>query len=483
MTTETIPPEEAARIIKAGRLFPEWWMNLILNARLTPKQELVAQSVAKNPRTTVRAAEAVGKSYLAARIGLWFQNHYQPSTVIDTAPTWRQVEEVYWREWAVAFSTARRPLPGHTTKGMHQIDDKWFAIGVSTNEPDRFRGFHNEHVLVIVDEASGVPQSVYDAIENPLAAGLTRLLLIGNPTSPVGPFRESFSSSIYNPIHISAFDSPNLVAFGITLDDIRSGEWMAKAKITDDSLADGTWIKQMPFPSLVAPPRVAERLQEWGEGSLMWESLIMGNFPDSGQNNLIPLNQIESAIERDLAAEGDAIAGLDIARYGESETVWTLRQGDKVLDIQAWSHKDILFTKGRVNSLFWKAAPRILNIDASGIGQDDADLLKAEGLNINAVLVGQPAINSERFGNRRAEYYFQLARRFAEGTISIPNNRKLVAQLADLRVTYGRTTNKVLIESKDEMRARGSKSPDFADSLMLAFIPSGRRGKATQRTY
>ena len=52
MTTETIPPEEAARVIKAGRLFPEWWMNLILNARLTPKQELVAQSVAKNPRTT-----------------------------------------------------------------------------------------------------------------------------------------------------------------------------------------------------------------------------------------------------------------------------------------------------------------------------------------------------------------------------------------------------------------------------------------------
>ena len=131
MTTETIPPEEAARIIKAGRLFPEWWMNLILNAHLTPKQELVAQSVTKNPRTTVRAAEAVGKSYLAARIGIWFQNHYQPSTVINTAPTARQVEEVYWREWAVAFAAARRPLPGRTTKFHHEIDDMWFAIGVS----------------------------------------------------------------------------------------------------------------------------------------------------------------------------------------------------------------------------------------------------------------------------------------------------------------------------------------------------------------
>ncbi len=334
-----------------------------------------------------------------------------------------------------------------------------------------------------MDEASGVPQSVYDAIENPLAAGLTRLLLIGNPTSPVGPFRESFSSSIYNPIHISAFDSPNLVTFGITLDDIRSGEWMAKAKITDDSLADGTWIKQMPFPSLVAPPRVAERLQEWGEGSLMWESLIMGNFPDSGQNNLIPLSEIEAAVDRQASTEGDPIAGLDIARYGDSETVWLLRQGDTVLDIETWSHKDIIHTVGRTFSLFSAKGPRTVNVDCSGIGTDDADLLISHGVNATKILVGQPAINNQIYGNKRAEYYMHLKHKFANGEISIPPNRKLIAQLADLRITYSPTTAKMLVESKEEMRKRNSKSPDLADALMLAFIPSARRGKPTQGVY
>ena len=215
----------------------------------------------------------------------------------------------------------------------------------------------------------------------------------------------------------------------------------------------------------------------------MWESLIMGNFPDSGQNNLIPLDQIEAAVGRPASTEGDPIAGLDIARYGDSETVWILRQGDTVLDIETWSHKDIIHTVGRTFSLFSEKGPRTVNVDCSGIGTDDADLLISHGVNATKILVGQPAINNQIYGNKRAEYYMHLKHKFANGEISIPHNRKLIAQLADLRVTYSATTAKMLVESKEQMRQRNSKSPDLADALMLAFIPSARRGKPSQGVY
>ena len=124
---------------------------------------------------------------------------------------------------------------------------------------------------------------------------------------------------------------------------------------------------------------------------------------------------------------------------------------------------------------------KVTNIDATAIGGDDATLLENTGFNVDRILVGQPAVDTERFVNKRAEYYWLLSKKFIDGTISIPNDKKLIAQLADIRYTYKK--GRLLMESKEEMKSRGSKSPDRADALMLAFIPVGISNKPLVITW
>ena len=436
---------------------PDEWIEKELGCKLWEIQREIVRSVYQNSRTSVRSCTGSGKSFIAARAAVAFLLMHYPSTVITTAPTFRQVESILWREIRMAYGKCRIDLGGELKMTSINIEENWFAIGLSTDEPERFQGLHNKNVLCIGDEASGLSPSVYAAIENPLATGNAHLLLIGNPTQPSGNFRDTFESNLYNHIHISAFDTPNFE--GLEVEDFRTGNWKAKVQ------------NPLPYPFLITPQWVAERLEEWGESSFLWQVYVMGEFPEGGENNLFRWPDIEAAVGRDVSEAGELLGGLDIARYGDSETVYITRKGDKVLSIDSWAHQDVLQTAGRMARLLRQKSPIAVRIDATAIGQDDGVILRKEGFNIEDVLVGNPAVDSEVFANRKAELYFMLKKKFEDGTISIPDDRKLMKELGEIRYHFHPRTGKYIIESKEEMRARGVKSPDRADALVLAFIP------------
>ncbi len=463
--------QQGIKLREAGRENPDRLVEGLFKCALWRLQREIIRSVFNNPRTTVRSCTGSGKTFIAARTALAFLYLYYPSTVLTTAPTFRQVETILWREirGALAECQAEGGMGGTITQTRLDIKENWFAIGLSTDQPERFQGFHNKHILVIGDEASGLPPAIFDAIETPLSTGHARLLYIGNPTQPIGKFRSTFDSDLYKHLHISAFDTPNFVAFDITRDDIKTGGWKDKAGISDRELEDGTWIAKMPNPYLITPLWVAQRMEEWGEGSWMYQVYVLGQFPEAGVNTLMPLGEIEQCVGVEVPTEGQRIAALDVARYGDCETVYGLRQGNKVLKIESWQHEGIHYTTGRVARHLREDNPAIIRIDAGGIGEDDCAILEGEGFNVDRVLSNSPAVDVERFLNRRAELYWLLSKRFTDEAISIPDDRKLVAQLADIRYTFKR--GKEAMESKEEMRARGSKSPDRADMLALLFIP------------
>jgi phage terminase large subunit len=465
MTTDTVrTPEMDLKIRNAARKYPDWWIETILGGQLWRMQKAIAQAVFMYPRVTVRSCESAGKSYLAARIVLAFLYNHPPATVITTAPTNRQVEDVLWREIRGAFAQSKMALEGNLTRKQLDINENWFAVGFSTDEPERMLGYHNVNVLVIGDDAAGLSNDIYGAMENPLSTGNTHLLLISNPTQSVGAFRDTFNSELYKKYHISAFDTPNLKTFGITQEDIESGEWKTK------------WNGQeMPFPQLISPVKVAERFKEWGKGSYLYSVFILGDFPEAGIDNLCKLSDIESAMSRKLPEEAYdknlKVAALDVARYGDDDSVFAVRQGNKVLETVTWGHRDSIYTAGRAARLIKEHRPVRTYVDVVGLGAGIYDILKKEiggEFKVMEFDSGKPALDTERYLNRRAEGYWEFNQKLTDQVLELPNSDNLKAQLADIRYTYN-ARGLLQIESKEDAKSRGSKSPDIADAVMMTF--------------
>ena len=325
-------------------------------------------------------------------------------------------------------------------------------------------GYHNVNVLVVGDDAAGLSDDIMRTIENPLSAGNTHELLLSNPTQSVGAFRDTFNSPLYKKFHIPAFDTPNLASFGITQEDIETGEWQKK------------WGGQeLPYPQLLSPQKVAERYKNWGKGSYLYVVFVMGNFPDAGVNNLCRLSDIEFAMSRELERkEYDKalrIAALDVARYGDDECCFAIRQGNKVLDTITWGHQESTYSAGRTARLIKEYKPARTYVDVVGLGAGVYDILKKEIGEEYKILEfdsGKPALDTERYLNRRAEGYWEFNQKLTDGELDLPSSDKLKAQMADIRYTYN-TRGLLQIESKEDAKDRGSKSPDIADAVMMTF--------------
>ncbi len=464
------------KIRSKARIYPDWWIETVLGGNLWDMQIAIAQSCFYYPRTTVRSCEAIGKSYVTARVAMAFLYNYPPATVITTAPGNRQVEDIIWREIRLAFAQARFPLEGNLTRKSLEISEDHFAVGFATDEPERMLGYHNVNVLVIGDDAAGLSNDIFGAIENPLSTGNTHELLLSNPTQSVGPFRDTFTSPLYKKFHISAFDSPNLTAFGITEEDIETGEWQKK------------WAgRELPFPQLMSPQKVAERYTNWGKGSYLYTVFILGDFPEAGVNNLCRLSDIEYAmsrtIERPEYDKALKIAALDVARYGDDECCFAIRQGNKVLDIITWGHQDSTYTAGRTARLVKENKPVRLYVDVVGLGAGVYDILKKEIGNEYRIVEfdsGKQALDTERYLNQRAEGFWDFNRKLADGELDLPDNDKLKAQLSDIRYTYN-ARGLLQIESKEDAKNRGSKSPDVADAVMMTF--NRKKGGGTPNVF
>lgn len=479
MVSELVRTAETDQEIRnKARIFPDWWIEFVLGRPLWRMQKAIAQATFYYPRVTVRGCESFGKTYDAAGIALCFLYNYKPATVITTAPTNRQVEDILWREIRVAFTNSRLPLEGQLTRKQLELSEDHFAVGFATDEPERMLGYHNVNVLVIGDDAAGLTQDIFGAIENPLSAGNTHELLISNPTQSVGSFRDTFNSPLYKKYHVSAFDTPNLTTFGITEEDIESGEWQKK------------WGgKELPYPQLISPQKVAERFKNWGKGSYLYVVFVLGDFPEAGVNNLCKLSDIEFAMSRELERkEYDKalpIAALDVARYGDDECAFAVRQGNKVLDVITWGHQESTYTAGRTANLIRQNKPARTYIDVVGLGAGVYDILKKEIGSEYHILefdAGKEPLDKERYLNRRAEGWWLFNKKLVDGELDLPNNDNLKSQLADIRYTYN-TRGLLQIESKEDAKARGSKSPNEGDAVMMTFNTRGGGMKTRTTRY
>ncbi|MDI6877582.1 MAG: hypothetical protein QMC96_12525 [Methanomicrobiales archaeon] len=456
--TQTAHKADVAAVLRRAQADPVWWVREVLGHEPWSKQVEVLESVRDHHKTAVKSCHAGGKSFIAADAALWFLYTHRPSLVITTAPTDRQVRGILWKEIRTSHQRARYPLGGTLLTQELKLDEDWWAWGFTAPEydPDRFQGFHAIYLLVVVDEASGVSEEIFDAINGVLTSDQSRLLLIGNPTNPAGSFAKAFKTPGTAKVSISAFDTPNFTAFGITEQDILAGTW--ESKITQD----------LPAPYLVTPRWVADRLQEWGRSSPLYTAKVLGQFPTAGDDTLIPLHWIEAAIERTLPPGIPEELGVDVARFGSDETVIVHRRGPVARIRKVIPFGDTMETAGHVVVALRDTGATRAKVDAVGVGAGVYDRLKELGHPVEEMQSGEAAADSERYANARAEWWWGLRTRFEEEEIDLEDDEKLVAQLSNIRYKLN-SRGQILIESKDDMKKRGLPSPDRADALMLTF--------------
>jgi phage terminase large subunit len=446
---------EEAKLEEAWNMIedPVQFAQAFLKLNITAKQQEVLRSVAANPRTAVKACHASGKTFIAAVLVLWFIARYQEVIIVTTAPTWMQVKRVLWGEIhrLIHSSEFRYPEPSETS--LH-LGPGRYAIGISTNEGVRLQGFHAKHVLFVLDEAPGVLPEIYEAIEGIRAGGDVRVLEVGNPTIASGPFYDAFSTGRegWNLITISAFDTPNLK--GLTTESL--------LELPEEELDNN------PVPYLTTRRWVKEKYHEWGPGHPLWESRVLGNFPAQAEDALLSLTWLEQAkIREHPVDEGILDGGLDVAGPGEDETVLAIRCGPKLLHLESWTESD---PRGKVLAALeaFKGRIRRLNVDSAGIGYGMARHIADFKYKVRDVNVGVAARHPEKYANLKAELYWGLRMRFQSGDISGCFSEKAIGQLAGIRYQHN-ARGQVVIESKDDLRKRGVKSPDLAEAVMLAF--------------
>ncbi len=458
MMAMEIPHQTKQEMVNRARTDPGWWVRKFLGHEPWNKQVDVIESVRDHQVTTVKSCHAAGKSFIAADVVLWFLYTHCPSIVITTAPTDRQVKGILWKEIGKSHMRAPVPLGGELLTQELKLDKDWYAWGFTAPEydPDRFQGFHEIFILVVVDEASGVSEEIFDAIYGILTTDESRLLLIGNPTNPNGEFAKSFNKPATSKISIPAFISPNFTEFGITEQDIEDDTW--EEKVTGP----------LPAPYLVTPRWVRERYVDWTPESPLYEAKVRANFPQIGDDNLIPIHWIEAAVNRNLTPTYPSELAADIARYGMDETVIMTRAGPVARIHKIIPMCSTMEASGHIIMAIRETAATKAKIDAVGIGAGVYDRVAELGYPAVEMQSGLASSDPERFLNTRAEWWWNLRTWFETNRIDIENNETLISQLASIKYKVN-SRGQIVIESKDDMKKRGLRSPDRADTLMLLF--------------
>lgn len=442
-TTWATAPDD---LVRRCRHDPVFFGRKVLGGETAWQRQIqILRALQTHPRVAVRSGHGVGKTWTAARAALWFLFSYPHSIVLTTAPTQRQVKSILWAEIRRQARAARLALGGELTGTRLTLADDWFALGLATDDPARFQGYHAEHLLLIFDEAPGVTEEIYEAARGVLTSHHARVLLIGNPTVPSGPFYEAFRSPEWHTLHIPCTACPNVTK------------------------------RRAIYPKLVTAPWVETQAREWGRESMAYRARVLGEFPEESDARLTPLAWVHAAQERArrLPPSAELCMGVDVARYGVDRTVLLVADRHAVREVLTASGLSTMETAGRVIATARRHGipPARIAIDDTGVGGGVTDRLREQGMAVAAVQAAGAA-RSANFVNRRAELFWAVREALgpdAEHPLALPARFDQLAQELTA-IAYGFTSaGRIQVEGKEAIRARLGRSPDQADALALAF--------------
>lgn len=415
----------------AGETGPDPWQQEILLA-ISDKIITVDEAV----QVAVRSGHTVGKTTLIAWIILWFISTRPHPQIVVTSNTETQLNTKTWRELAKWHRRAVNKdwFEWTATRFYHKAHpETWFASAIpwSQNRPEAFAGTHERHVLMIFDEASAIPDVIWETAEGSMNTPGAMWVVFGNPTQNSGRFFECFGRFKHR--------------------------WITREIDSRESRrAD--------------QKKIAEWIADYGEDSDFVRVRVRGLPPRAGANQFIPSDVVE--VCKRYKAEGyeiqAKILGVDVARYGDDQSVIVRRQGRKIEQPKKYRGLDTMQLADKVAEEIKAWSSEYVMVDGVGVGAGVIDRLRQLGCrDIIEVNAGGKPRDDKEYANVRAEMWGTMRDALKAG-LELPDDRELAEELCQPEYYF---TNKqqLILEKKEDMKGRGLASPDNADALALTF--------------
>ena len=427
----------------------------VLGAEPDPWQRRTLSALQKgHRRISIRSGHGVGKTTLLSWVLLWHILTRFPQKSVCTAPSSPQLFDALWSElrgWIGKLPHAWQALLDPTSDRVTlraRPDESFISARTSRAEsPEALQGVHSTWVLLIVDEASGVPEAVFEAATGSMSTPGAITVLTGNPTRSTGFFFRTHHSEAdrWYTERVSSLDSPRV---------------------------DREFVEE-----------VAAR---YGRESNAFRVRVLGEFPSSQGDTLIGAELVEQAMERVLEFDPTAaeIWGVDAARFGTDSSVLVKRRDKMVPELpREWRGLDTMQLTGQVANEYNRTPanvrPKIIVVDSIGIGAGVEDRLRELEIPVIGVNVAETPSIEARFRRQRDELWQAAADWLTTRQVALPWDERLRDDLCAPRYDFT-SDGRLIVESKAQMRSRGLLSPDRADALCLTFAPSAAMALAFQ---
>ena len=434
------------------RTDPVLFVKECIGAKPSDQQEQLLRAFADSKRISVRSGHGTGKDACASWLIKWFAVTRPFAKIVCTAPTARQLSDVLWSEiskWLRKSQLADEFVVQKDKIFMKEHSKEWWIRAVSASvsatkeeQVETLAGFHGDHLLVVVDEASGVPDPVFIPVEGAMTQEDNRILLIGNMTKNTGYFYDTHFhpeiSKKWTKLHWNSEKSTN-----------------------------------------VKPDYCEYMAAKYGRDSNVYRIRVLGEPPLADDRVFIPLAWAEQCIGNDIFVPEDEplYLGVDVARYGDDSSVILPRQGNKLFPWEMFNGMNTIDLAGRINIVYQDTGAYGIAIDEIGIGAGATDWLAKRNMpGLFGVNVSWASSDITRYHRLRDELWTMVREKCMKGLYSFPDLKKpgeplsLGQELANELTQPFYAFNQdggFVVESKKDMKRRGIASPNIADALCL----------------
>jgi hypothetical protein len=464
---------------------PVGYARNVLGCDLTDDQEDILRSLVTNRRTAVKASHAIGKTFTAAVAACWWYDCWDAHIVYITAPTWGQALGLTFKQ--IKLLRRQNRLPGDILEtGRIRDEDKdrepaHFIRALNAENGEGFQGEHAAPVLIILEEAIGVPHYIFEATDGLMTHPDCRVLAIANPTDESGDFGDACASSLYHALTVNGLHHPNITA-----------ELAGEEPLFPNAVRLA-WILEMLEKECVPVGELAGDAFEFPEGTgsywlpnAVFQGRVLGEFTSQADEQVVPRGWLVNLPV--LEPSGKPEIGCDVARFGTDRTTIGARDGGCVLLLKEIRQMSLDAVTGAIIQVaqeigkLYGLDPKKLPIridETGGLGAGPCDFLKAAGYAVEGVNSSQKAIDAETYPNKRSELWFVTRERARTRDLDLsrlsPEIRdRLVRELSTPKWKPDSQGRKV-VEPKQDTKKRLGSSPDLADAVNLAFAVSKPR--------